>query len=317
MLQDQIREKDVLDLGLSAEVHLDGTTISFVNDAVGDDDVFRIAAPEAEDGPARTECAVGDGHIFATTEEGAGVVLGLHVAIADVNVLATDEVEAVVVAIDAVVDAKALHPDEITLDDSNGVEGAGNEKNIANTKILAAIEEKMIRTLAAASSRRRRNAAAGAAKLCALAVNGSRTFNVDIFGIDGEDQADIAVAESGVTSEGNGIGGAVLLAVGAAEESGLRRDVQGDVALQLDRADYEDTRGDEHRSSLFLVARIYGRLERCRIQGLGVTFGPKIADVVDARTESVVRGGRRSVRTRGRSDGRGQTRTNGGRGQES
>src|SRR5690348_11242314 len=108
----------------------------------------------------------------------------------------------------------------------------------------------MIRALAAASSRRRRNTAAGTVKFSPLAVDRSRPFDGDIFGIHRKDQPNIAVAESGVTAERNVIGGAVLLAVGAAEELAVRSDVQRDIAFHLDRADNKYTRGDQHGSSL-------------------------------------------------------------------
>ena len=51
--------------------------------AVGDGNVLRKAAAEAEDRPAGAEDAVGDGHKLAGAEEGACIVLREHDAVTD------------------------------------------------------------------------------------------------------------------------------------------------------------------------------------------------------------------------------------------
>jgi hypothetical protein len=81
----QVRECDVLESGFAVAPHLDGAAVDFVNQAVRHRDVARVAAAEAEDAPAGAEGAVGDRDELAASEERAGIVLALHVAIADVD----------------------------------------------------------------------------------------------------------------------------------------------------------------------------------------------------------------------------------------
>ena len=125
----RLEKKDVPHLRIRPELHLDGAAVGLIDDAVGDRDVLRIAAAEAEHRPARAEGAVGHRHELATAEQRAGVVLRLHVAVADVDILAADEVEAVVVAVDAVVDVDAVDPHVIALDDAHGMKRAGHQKD--------------------------------------------------------------------------------------------------------------------------------------------------------------------------------------------
>ena len=124
VLEDEVGERHILIARSWLAVELDGAAVDFVENAVGDGDVFRYAATEAEDRPARAEDAVGDGYEFAASEEGAGVVLGEDGAVTDGYIFGADEVEAVVVAVDAVPDIEAVHVDTLALDDTNAVVGA-------------------------------------------------------------------------------------------------------------------------------------------------------------------------------------------------
>jgi predicted RNA-binding protein associated with RNAse of E/G family len=60
--------------------------------------------------------------------------------------------EAVIVAVDAIVDVQAVAPDEVALNDANRVVGAVEEEKIANANILAAIEKEMIRAIVSATA---------------------------------------------------------------------------------------------------------------------------------------------------------------------
>ena len=55
------------------------------------------------------------------------------------------------------------------------------------------MKQQMVRTVGAAASRRRRNAPARAAELQALTIDRARTFDGDVLGVDGKNEADIAV----------------------------------------------------------------------------------------------------------------------------
>ena len=111
----------------------------------------------------------------------------------------------------------------------------------------------------------------------------------------GEEKAHVAVAKSGVSGERDGVGGAVLLAVGAAEEFALGGDVQGDVAFELDGADDEDAGGNEDGAALVFVASVDGGLEGAGVESFAVACGAEVADVVDAGAEGGIGGMLRGV----------------------
>ena len=121
VFEDEVGEGDVLVARAGVALEFDGAAVDLVEDAVGDGDVLGKATAEAEDGPAGAEDAVGNGDELATAEESAGVVLREHGAVGDCDVLGADEVEAVVVAVDAVVDVDAVHVDALALDDAEAV----------------------------------------------------------------------------------------------------------------------------------------------------------------------------------------------------
>jgi len=170
--------------------------------------------PKRKTGPARAELAIGDGNELAATEEGAGVVLALHVAIGHLHMLGADEMEAVVIAVHAVVDANAVKLHERALDDAHRVVGAGLEKDVADGEVSALVEEQVVRPVVAAAAGGRRDAAAGAMELSALSINGAGAFDGDVIGFHGEDETDIAVAERGIAGERDAVGRVVLFAVG-------------------------------------------------------------------------------------------------------
>src|SRR5205814_10472245 len=87
----------------------------FVDEEIGYGDVLRLAAAEPEDRPPRAEGAAGDRHELAAAEQRAGVVRTDHGAVAQVDVLAGDEMEPVVVAVDAIVNMNPVHPHVLAL----------------------------------------------------------------------------------------------------------------------------------------------------------------------------------------------------------
>ncbi len=152
-------------------MELERTAVHLVQHAVGNGDVLGDAAAEPEDGPARAERGVRHGHEPAAPEERARVVLGLDVAAGDGDVLTADEVKAVVVAVDAVVDMQAVHVHVLALDHADAVIRALPQAQIADAHVLTAVEQDVVRPVVAAEPARRQRAARGRVELQSLAVD--------------------------------------------------------------------------------------------------------------------------------------------------
>src|SRR6266567_908311 len=118
-------------------MELDRAAVDLVQHAVRHGDVLGFAAAEAEHRPARAERGVRDRDELAAPEQRAGIVLRLDVAVADGDVFGADEMEAVVVAIDAVVDVEAVHVDVLALDDADAVIRALEEPQIPDAQVFA------------------------------------------------------------------------------------------------------------------------------------------------------------------------------------
>src|SRR5262249_50183563 len=171
VVQDDVGEGHPFEARAGTAVKLEGAAVHLVQYAVRDRDVLGHASPEAEHRPARAERRVGDRHELAAPEQRAGVVLRLDVAVVDRHELAADEVEAVVVAVDAVVDVKAVRVDVLALDHAHAVIRALPEAQIANAHVLAAVEQDVVRTAVAAESTRRGDAALRGVELESLSVD--------------------------------------------------------------------------------------------------------------------------------------------------
>jgi len=227
VFEDEVGERHILIPRSWLAVELDGAAVDLVEDAVGDGDVFGYAAAEPEDRPARAEDAVGDGYEFAASEEGAGVVLGKDGAVADGYIFGAYEVEAVVVAVDAVVDVEAVHVDALALDDTNAVVGAIEQREIADGKVFAAVGEDLVGAAKAAEAAGGWGAADGRVKLCSLSVDGARALDSDVLCVDGEEKGIVAVFEGRVAGERDCVDRVILLAVAAAEYFSCGGNVKG------------------------------------------------------------------------------------------
>lgn len=139
--------------------------------------------------------------------------------------------EAVVVVVDAVVNVDAVEADIGALNRPDAVVGAGIEKDVADEKILATIEKQKMRTMIAADPGRGALAADAGAESVALSVDSSRSFDADVLRPDGEDQANVAVFQCGIAAQGDSVGSAVLLSIGAAQELAAGADAQRDIAF--------------------------------------------------------------------------------------
>src|SRR5262249_4524622 len=148
-LQDDVRERHVLEPRPRTPVELERTAEYLMQHTVRHRDVLGDATAEAEDGPPRAEVGARHRHELAAPEQRAGVVLRLDGAVADRDMLAADEMEAVVVAVDAVEDVQAVHDDVLALNDADAVVGAVPEPQRADAEMLAAMEQQMIRPLEA------------------------------------------------------------------------------------------------------------------------------------------------------------------------
>ena len=277
--------------GPFAAADFDGAAEGIVDEAIGDADVLHLATAEAEDRPSRAELAIRHGDELAAAEQRAGIVLTLHVAVGHGDVAGADEVESVVIVVDAIVNANAVEFDEATLDDADGMEGAVFEEEVADGEVLALMQEDVIGTVGAAEAGGRRNSAARRAELCTLAVDGAGAFDCEVARLDGEDEGPVAVVKGGIALQWNGVDGVILLAVGAAKQGAAGGDVQSDVALHLDGADDEDAGGDDHRAALIAIARVDRGLQRRGVERDAVAFGSEIADVVGLDADGPVGGG--------------------------
>ena len=113
--------KEILETRSFIALKLNGTSEYVIQDTVGDRDIFRYAAAKAENRPSRAEDRARDGNEFATAEHCTGIVLRQNSAVADSYVFRANKMEAIIVAIDAVVDIQAFHMHMLTLDDADAV----------------------------------------------------------------------------------------------------------------------------------------------------------------------------------------------------
>ncbi len=274
---------------------LDRATVDLIKQAIRDGDVFSDSAAEAENGPAGTEGRIGNGHELATAKKRAGIVLGLDIAIADRDMLATDEMKSIVIAIDAIVDVEGVHVNASRLDDTHAMVGAAEQIDIANREALTTVEQESVGTAVAAKSAGRRDAARGRMKLRALAIDRAGTFHGDVDRIHSENEGPVSVFQSGIAVKRDGVDGVILLAVGAAQQFSASCYTQSDIASEFERADEECARRNQDNAAALAMAFIDGGLHRRRVQRNAIAFRAVIADVIDPRAEIVLR--RRGLRS--------------------
>src|SRR4051794_31488907 len=107
------------------------------------------AAAEPEGRPARAERAAADGDKFAAAEQRAGIISALHIAIVDVNIFATYEMETVIVPRDAAVDMDAFHFYIGALDHAHDMIRAADQIDVAHDQVLAAIKQQCVGSVVA------------------------------------------------------------------------------------------------------------------------------------------------------------------------
>src|SRR5207302_5346031 len=148
-----------------------------------------------------------------------------------------DEVEAVIIAIDAAVNVDTVHVDPLALDHAEAVICAIKQIDVADGETFAAICEEMIGPAAAAETAGRPGAANRGVKLKTLAVNRAGPFESDVSRVEGEEQGPVSVDQGGVTAQGYGVDGVILLSVGASQQFSAGSNMEGHVALEFDCAD--------------------------------------------------------------------------------
>ena len=87
-------------------------------------------------------------------------------------------------------------------------------------------------------------------ELCTVAINGSRTFDTNVLRISTRDHHYVSVAR------GNAVTCFVVFGFGTTQKFALRCQMESYITFQLDSADNEVTRGDQHRPTLIPVARV-------------------------------------------------------------
>jgi len=75
----------------------------------------------------------------------------------------------------------------------------------------------MVGPMVARQSARRYCSPHGRVELEALTVNRARSLECDVLRVDGKEQGPISIDQCGIPTQGNGIDGVVLLAIGAPE----------------------------------------------------------------------------------------------------
>ena len=146
LLQDEIGKRDILETRSFIALKLNGHPNTSYRTQLETEIFSAMPPPKRKNRPSRAEDRARDGNEFATAEHCTGIVLRQRSAVADSYVFRANKMEAIIVAIDAVVDIQAFHMHMLTLDDADAVIRSVHQGNIAHCKPIAAIEEQVIRT---------------------------------------------------------------------------------------------------------------------------------------------------------------------------
>ena len=272
-------KKNIFNSRSSSDPDFNGTSIRFINNAIGNHNVFGFTAPKPKDRPTRAESAVRHGDELVAAEESASVVLTGNVAIRDVDKLAADDVETVIVLVDPIVNAHGLELHVPAFKDPHAMISAGGEERVANAQIFAAIEDNQMWAVDVsffAFLARTGVVAAPGIELCALAIDSPGPLDSDVLGTRGVEQDNIAVAG------GNAFARGIMFDISGAQKPALGGKIETDIALQLDCPDDEISRGDKNGPAALPGAGIDGVLHGRGIDSLAVPFRPIIANVVNA-----------------------------------
>ena len=129
--------------------HFYRAAVGFENDAIGDAYIFGNTAAKAENRPARAERAIGDGDKLAAAKQCAGIVLRLHVAVNNMNILTTDEMKAIVIMDHPAVDMDPVELYIAALNNPYRMVGTVLQKNIVNDKVLTLVKKQVVRAVIA------------------------------------------------------------------------------------------------------------------------------------------------------------------------
>src|SRR5581483_4670216 len=282
--ENKIRKRQVLKTRTGNAVKFDGAAQDLVQNTVGNGDIPGHTTTEAKARPSCAESGIRDRDIPAASKQRTGVILGKHGAIVHCHVLTADEVEAIVVAVDTVVDIDAAHMNAPRLDDAHAVIGAVEQIDVAYTEVFAAVEQEMVGTVMPAQSARRNCAPLRRVKLDSLAIDRPRAFNRDIGRIHRIKQCPVAVFERRVAAERDRIDGMVIMALRTAEQSSPGDDAKSHVALELDRSNEEHARRDQNGAAAVGVARIDGSLKCNRVGCPSIATASVAAHVINTST---------------------------------
>src|SRR5262249_24377531 len=163
-------------------------------------------------------------------------------------------VKAVIIVVDAIVYADAVHLHTAAYRDAYGMIGAVGEEDVAYGQVPDLVEEQMVRSAITGEPRGRLRAACGRPELRALAIDRSTSLDRDILGVRGEDERDIAIAHRPFAGQRDGRRSMVLLAIGCSQDLCRGGQVQRHVALQFERSGEKRAGGDQHRAAVVLIA---------------------------------------------------------------
>ena len=189
--------------------------------------------------------------------------------------------KAVVVQVDAVINADSFEINAIALKDAGAMVRTGRKKDLPNHKIPATMKNQEMWTLKITLGGilpGPGHVSFAGEKLRPVSIDGPRTFDRDVVGVRSSNHHDVAVARR------DAVTWLVVLDVGTAKEPAVGSKMQCHIAFQLERTDNEVTRRNQHGPTLVSVAQVNCCLDRRGIERTTVAFRAKVANVADART---------------------------------
>ena len=266
-----VGDEDVLDDSAVDGEEFDAAEVGVVDLAVGDLDIFEVAegfGAELDGGAVGLECAVVDGDVGvgggAGGFEAEGVVVGVDVAVGDVDGVGGVDVDAVVVGVAAVEDGEVVDGDVFGVGDVHAPHGGGLEVDAFDGDVVGAdpADEEGAEAGGFAI-----DGEVGFLELGALAVDGAFAFEGDVSGIDGAEEEEAGGFAGAFVEE---VDGAVVGDVGGAEEDGVFVEVEGDVVFEEEGAGEVLAGGEFEGAAAGLGAVVDGVLEGGGVEGFGV-----------------------------------------------
>jgi len=204
--------------------------------------------------------------------------------------------KAVVVEVNAIMDANRIEIHTVTLENASAVISASRQKHVANPKVRAAVEnQKMwaLRITLGGVLTWTSHVATTSEKFCAIAVDCARPFDTNVLSVRCRNHYDVAVARWNI------VACFVVLDLCTTKQSALRGNSQRNITLEFDRANDEIASRHQNCSAVLLRACVDRSLYRVGIESGSIAHSAKVSDVINARAEILLI--RREVRSPRRS----------------